>query len=38
MVATTIEMAVLESPMAKKTVVEPDKEDKYISRVDNNNL
>ena len=38
MVATAMEMAVLESPVAKKTVVEPDKEDKYISRVDNNNL
>ena len=38
MVATTTEMAVLESPEIKKTVVEPDKEDKYICWVDNNNL
>ena len=34
MVATATEMAVLESPEVKKTVVEPDNQDEYINRVD----
>ena len=38
MVATAMEIAVLESPEPKKTVVEPDNEDEYINRVDNNKL
>ena len=36
MVVVAMEMAVLESPEAKKTVAEPDNQDKNINRVDNN--
>ena len=35
MVATAMEMAVLESLEVKKTVVEPDNQDEYINGVDN---
>ena len=38
MVVTAMEMAMLESPEAKKTVVEPDNEDEYINQVDDSKL